>query len=318
MALPPIILARELKAIGMEGQLRSWLAHGAVERIIPGAYARREELAVLTPDDRYRLTVIATALLFPDNQFSHDSAAALWRLPTLGSWPASVHALAPRGPGGRSKKSVTRHCVGLDPEPHMIDGVTVTSLVRTLADIACQPSFGRAVVMLDDGIRQPTAGDWRDGTTAPTQQQVLAQLGDILPTPGHARARLAIEFADGASGSPGESLSRVQFRALGLPVPELQVPFHDYLGYIGTVDFYWRHLGLIGEFDGNSKYGDARRFARHLSAAEVFVAEKEREDRLRAVSSGFARWGWSVALNRPALGALLASRGLTSAQSARR
>ncbi len=317
MALPEIILTRELKSIGMENQLRSWLATGAVLRLLPGAYVRTEELARLSADDRYRLRVIATALLFPGTQFSHDSAAALWRLPSVGPWGTSVHAVAPRGTGGRSKAHLARHCVGLDPSPSEINGVKVTSFLRTLAEVACQRSFGRAVAMLDDGLRQPTTGEWREGTLAPTQQQVLAQLEELLPTPGHARGRLAIGFADGASGSPGESVSRVQFRALRLPIPELQVPFYDHLGYIGTVDFYWRERGLIGEFDGNSKYGDSRRFARHLTPAEVLVAEKEREDRLRAVSEGFVRWGWSTAMDRPALGALLASRGLTGSRPAR-
>ena len=105
-------------------------------------------------------------------------------------------------------------------------------------------------------------------------------------------------------------MSRVQIHALGLPAPELQVDFHDHEGLIGTVDFYWRHLGLVGEFDGYSKYGDKRRFARHLSAEEVLVAEKLREDRLRAVVDGVVRWDWKVALDRHELGARLARHGL--------
>lgn len=318
MKLPEIILTRELTAIGMDRQLRLWLESGVVRRMLPGAYVRVKEFAGLTVDERYRLLIAATALIFPENQFSHDSAAALWRLPSIGAWPEVAHALAPRGAGGRSKKFIVRHCIGLDLEPLEIDGVTTTSLTRTLADLACQPSFGRAVAMLDDGFRTPIEGDWRFGIVPPTKSEVLALLEDLLPVPGHARARRAIEFADAASGSAGESLSRVQFRALGLPSPQLQVKFYDYLGYIGTVDFYWPELGLIGEFDGHSKYGDARRFARHLSAQEVVVAEKEREDRLRAVSNDFVRWNWQTALHRPALGALMASHGLLGARSTRR
>lgn len=294
----------------MRRQLQTWHAKGEVQQLIPGAYVRTSAFRALGHDDRYRLLVIATAHLFPDNQFSHDSAAALWRLPSIGPWPRAVHALAPRSAGGRSKARIVRHGIGLDPAVTTLEGVTVTSLSRTLADVATGIRFGRAVAMLDDGLRTPLEGDYRFGTTTPTKQDVRDVLEPLGPIPGFARARLALDFADGRSQSAGESLSRVQMHALGLPAPELQVSFYDDAGFIGEVDFYWPHLGLIGEFDGHSKYGDARRFARHLSPQEVLIAEKEREDRLRAVAHGFARWNWQTAMNRHALGSLLAARGL--------
>ena len=310
MTYPEIFLTRELHAIGMGRQLQTWRTKGIVEQLFPGAYVRAADLAPLSADDRYRLLVIATARVFPDNQFSHDSAAALWRLPSVGPWPSAVHALAPRSAGGRSKARIVRHGIGLDPAPAAIDGASITSLARTLADAATGSRFGRAVAMLDDGLRSPIHGDYRESRQVPTKESVLEVLDSLGPVPGHSRARLALAFADGRSQSPGESVSRVQIRALGLPAPELQVPFYDRAGLIGEVDFYWEELGLIGEFDGNSKYGDSRRFAAHLTAQEVLIAEKVREDRLRAVAGGFARWNWTVALDRRALGQLLADRGL--------
>ena len=310
MPLPEIILSRELRALGMERQLRSWNARGIVRRIVPGAYARVAEWEALTADERYRLRVIATASLYPDNVFSHDSAAALWRLPSVGAWPDTVHAVAPRSAGGRSKAHIQRHCIGTDPDAVPVDGVTVTSLARTLADMACHRSFSRAVAMLDDGLRMPEAGEDRYGIVAPTKERVLLKLMELGRAPGYVRARRALEFADSGAQSPGESLSRVQIHALGLPAPLLQVEFSDSRGPIGTVDFFWPDLGLIGEFDGNSKYGDARRHARHLSPEMILLAEKEREDRLRGVSEGFVRWGWDVARDRRALGERLSARGL--------
>ena len=56
--------------------------------------------------------------------------------------------------------------------------------------------------------------------------------------------------------SPGESLSRVQMFVLNLPRPTLQHPMHDDAGRIGVVDFWWQ--GVVGEFDGRSKYGVPR------------------------------------------------------------
>jgi hypothetical protein len=101
--------------------------------------------------------------------------------------------------------------------------------------------------------------------------------------------------------------------ALRLPAPRLQATFRDSEGRM-DVDFYWEELGLVGEFDGLSKYGDARRFDAGLTAAEVVVAEKHREDRLRRIVGGVVRWGWSVALDRRALAERLAAHGLRSAR----
>jgi len=317
MTFPEILLTRELRPLGMRRQLQTWHANGVVEQLLPGAYVRTTELRSLGPDDRYRLLVIATALLFPSDQFSHDSAATLWRLPSIGPWPAAVHALAPRSGGGRSTARIVRHGIGLDPSATTLERVNVTSLVRTLADVATGPRFGRAVAMLDDGLRPPIEGDFRLGLTTPTKDAVLEVLRSLGSVPGYARGNLAIDFADGRSQSAGESLSRVQMHALRLPAPDLQVSFYDDAGFIGDVDFYWPELGLIGEFDGHSKYGDARRFARHLSSQQVLIAEKEREDRLRAVSGGFVRWNWRTAVNRRALGQLLAARGLRPIRIAR-
>ena len=310
MTSPTIILTRELNAMGMERDRRTRLAQGSVRRIRHGVYVPTAEYATLTADEKYRLEVAAVAHLLPDTQFSRDSAAALWRLPTLGPWPSEVHASAPRSSGGRSGALVRRHGLGLDPRPAVIDGITVTSLTRTLAEMACDRSFPRAVVALDAGLRAPELGDFLWGTPTPTREDVVAELATLGRLSRSVTGLRSTAFADGLSGSPGESLSRVHIHALGLPTPALQVDFHDDRGLIGTVDFYWRHLGLIGEFDGHSKYGDKRRFARHLSAQEVLVAEKNREDRLRAVTNGLVRWDWAVARDRRALGARLARHGL--------
>lgn len=318
MPLPEILLSRELAALGMDRQLRAWRAHGTVHRIIPGAYVKAPDYFALGSDDRYRLLVTATSLVLPGTQFSHDSAAALWRLPSLGSWPASVHAAAPREGGGRSTALLARHSLGLDPRAIDIDGVTVTSLARTLADAACQRSFARAVVMLDDGLRAHSDGEYRYGMPPSTKDAVILALDSLGKPVGHARAARAIAFADSASGSAGESLSRVQMLALRVPMPQLQVPFYDHDGLIGITDYYWPELDIAGEFDGHSKYGDARRHARGLSPEQILIAEKTREDRLRRVVSGVVRWDWATALDRRALGGRLARAGIAPAKPVRR
>ena len=139
--------------------------------------------------------------------------------------------------------------------------------------------------------------------------RVEAVLDALTPYPSSVRARKVIDFSTGKSGSLGESLSRVQFHALGIVPPELQVPFHDGDGLIGYADFYWPELDLIGEFDGEVKYRD-KRYLRGTLPIDALIREKVREDRLRRVVRAFTRWGWSTALDSARLEQHLAPFGL--------
>jgi hypothetical protein len=325
MSTPSIYLSSQYAAIGADRDLRRRCDRGELVRVAPGAYVEAEQWAQLGQDARYRLTVAAAARRAgPEVQFSHDSAAALWRLPSFGPWPAVIHTLHERSTGGRSHHGIRTHCLGLDPNPHTIDGATVTSLARTLVDMAGQRHFTRAVAMVDDGLRtldeqhprfaiaQGTTLNTPDLALSPTKLELHSLIDALDPFPGVARARRTVDFADGLSGSVGESLSRVQFLALGYPMPELQVPFYDEQGYIGTVDFYWPQLDLIGEFDGKSKYGDERLYQRGLTAQQIVLIEKSREDRLRRRVRDLARWDWAIAYDRFRLDARLRPHGLVA------
>jgi hypothetical protein len=96
---------------------------------------------------------------------------------------------------------------------------------------------------------------------------------------------------------------------LRFPAPQLQVPFYDEEGFIGYADFYWPELGLIGEFDGAVKYRD-KVYLRGRLPEVVVIDEKRREDRMRRVSSSFARWDWATALDRRLLAQRLTPFGL--------
>jgi hypothetical protein len=176
-------------------------------------------------------------------------------------------------------------------------------------DIAMTSSFARAVGMADDAMRPPARGEYRFGTDAVDRAALITMLDDRQQHRGATKARRALDFADGLSGSPGESVSRVNFHLVGIAPPLLQVPFYDSLGLIGYADFYWPNLDLIGEFDGRVKYR-AQIYLRGRLPEEVVWAEKQREDRLRRVSSGLVRWGWDVATRPRALVERLAPYGL--------
>jgi len=315
MTNPTFFLTREADHLASARELRRRFAAGLLTRVVVGVYMDRGEWEAMSADDRYRARVRAIALTSPPgSQFSHDSAAAMLSLPSLQPWPTKAHQLALRGSGGTSNTLITRHGMGLDPGCLEIDGVTVTSLARTLIDMSCTTTFVRAVAMVDDGLRLPREGDprWALGIPGATKDELDAEMARLSPYRGLVKAAAAIEFADGGSGSPIESFARVQFRALGLPAPELQVEFLDERGSIGFADFYWRELDLVVEVDGRSKYGAGRRYQTGMSTEQIVLAEKDREDRMRRVVTSFGRLTWPQIKDRRVLATRLRPFGLVA------
>ena len=303
---PTLFLSREAERLGSSRQLRKLHDRGALIRVATGVFAPIAEWKGLSVDAQYRVRVRAASLISgPESQFSHDSAAAMWRLPSIGPWSADVHELTERAFGGTSRAGIRRHALGLDPNPAVVDDVTITSLSRTLVDISCAGPFVRAVAMVDCGLR-----DDDDGRGASTKLQLLNMMDALEPHRGLARARKVVDFASPLSGSPGESFSRVQFLALGYPDPRQQVEFWDEEGFIGFVDFFWPELGLICEFDGRSKYGKQRQYQRDMTLDQILMREKLREDRLRRVSRSFVRLDWAKVSDRRRLAAYLRPHGL--------
>lgn len=297
-----IVLARELVRLGVDdAAYRKASARGEVVRVHRGAYMDAGEWRLLDRHERYRLRVVAALLASRGNPVaSHASAAALWRLPIIGQWPELVHVLASRATGTRTENGFRRHAVGLeDVEVVELDGVRVTGLRRTLLDLAATSTFASAVASVDYALRHKL-----------TTTSVLRRYFENLP---HAQLRKRVnrvlDFATPLAGSPGESLSRANIHELGFPAPELQVMFTDRGGRVGDVDFWWRMANLIGEFDGLVKYTRAA-YMQGRPIEEIVIAEKIREDRLRALGPSVSRWLWGVALRPRELYAHLSSAGL--------
>jgi hypothetical protein len=281
---------------------------GAETRVAHGVYADAVQWGSLDRRARYiaRVEAIArTRLRRP--VVSHWSAAALHGLPVVSQKLDAVHITAPEASGGRSYPGVTMHCVPLcDEEVVEVNGLLVTSLARTLIDIAASATAVSSVPALDHALHLD-----RGNQKPPllTKAELWDAHSRRMPFVGHARARTAIEFAVATSDSPLESVSRVNMREIGFPVPELQHRFDDHRGLIGFSEFYWPEYRLVGEADGQSKYTDPK-YRRGRSLEQVLLDEKERADRIRALGETVSRWGWSTAINPRALRAHLLAAGL--------
>lgn len=207
---------------------------------------------------------------------SHVSAVAAHGLPWLHPWPDAVHVTVPKSQYRSGSASLKLHTRPFGPDD-VVDhaGVRFTSVARTVADVALLGDLRTAVVVADAALRRGVP-----------RQRLVRAVGGTAHDRGRATASLVLDLADGRSGSPAESLTRVVFRELGLPAPVLQQTFVvDGLRY--DVDFWFPEQGVIVEVDGRAKYTQDR-YRNGRSATEVFIDEKRRHERLLTVPG--VRW----------------------------
>jgi hypothetical protein len=311
------VLARDMRAFGRTAELVREVRGGALTPVIRGVY-RHSQAATddlqRAGDDAFLARVRATQLLNPEPLvYTGYAAAAIWGLPVVGGWPNRVQVTTPPAAGGRSSLAVARSHLGNVPgEPVVFeerDGLRVVSLARTVVDIGRTATFGQAVAVTDAALAGQAKTAWRAARFPVTKDQLRDELSRLRRAAGSMKCQTVLEFANGASGSPGESVSRAGIHLLGFPRPQLQVRFTDSDGLIGIVDFWWPETGLIGEFDGYGKYLRDE-FTSGRPADQIVMDEKRRENRLRALGPRMSRWGWSVAWSLPSLRTQLEAAGL--------
>jgi hypothetical protein len=219
---------------------------------------------------------VALAVSGSDAVASHHSAAAIHALELLGRRPGETVALTrpPGSAGGRTGGPGIRLHIAALPAGHVVNhrGLPVTSVARTVVDLARASSFRAGVVAADSALR--------------SRQASKADLDLCITTcarwPGIQNARRVVAFADARAESVLESISRVAFDDLGLPSPDLQAWVGDNDEIIGRADFLWRAYRTVGEADGALKYGDPARA----------MAQLERDARLRAAGFEVVHFTW--------------------------
>lgn len=309
-----LVLTADLRDLGVTTQqIRDSIGLRVLVPVRRGVFIRAARWAVLRPEERHRELVRSIRYTSGrDLTVCRWSAAVMHGLPVVGVVPDRVHALDPEVAGGSSNRFLASHRgEPEDPDSIVIDGVRVTSLARTATDLAIHSPMLASVPALDQVLRVADEalseiGHW---TSGPEREQLIELLDELAPRRGRRRAAESIGFADAHSMSVGESVSRVQMHRLGFAAPELQRRFILRRGRFADVDFWWRTVRAIGEFDGQIKYLDAR-FREGRAADEVVLREKQREDELRRQSDRFIRWDWACALDSARFGALLSASGI--------
>lgn len=279
--------------------LRKLAGRGELRQVWRGVYVPASVWDALGLDERRRLTIAAVAARSGRPPvFSHTSAADLLGIPTTGRRDGAVDVLTSTRNGSRREHGFAKHATRA-PELEIVEleGMRVTSIARTVVELAMALPFREAIA----------AADWAMKEGVP-REVLLALLDELATGASWKRCARVVRFADARSGSPDESKSRALIDELGFPVPDLQHRFDDAFGLIGYVDFFWSDAALIGEFDGVIKLTDPG-MLRGRTPLEVVREEKRREDRLRATGPLVVRWGHEdLSLQR--LGTILFGAGL--------
>jgi very-short-patch-repair endonuclease len=253
--------AAEWREAGLtQAQLRSMTRSGDLVRVWHAVYATRSavEWSKLSAARAHALVVMAAAAsVGRDSVASHQSAA---RIHGLDLFPAPQDIVtvtrSPVRKGGRLKsEGIFFHTAAL-PDDHVTRrlGACVTTVPRTVVDLARTSPFMSAVVTADSALRA--------GLT--TQEGLRTVCHECPRWPGIRQARRVVDFANPGAESVLESCARVVFHEQGLEAPELQFTVTG-PGFRYSVDFYWPKYRVIAEADGAIKYADQRAAIRQLN-----------------------------------------------------
>lgn len=128
-------------------QLEAAIARGLYRRVARGFYLHRTDWDSLTSEEVYLARVLALAASYPGIIFSHQTAALLHGLP-LESLPETVHVYCYHRT--RAKDYTVHHGeLHLPTDTTVLaPGIRITSLERTLTDLAEKPSTQRYRIKL--------------------------------------------------------------------------------------------------------------------------------------------------------------------------
>lgn len=268
-------------------RLRTLAGNGDLVKMRRGVYATKTAVdEAESPRARHRLDAGAVVVaLGLDAVVSHQSAAFLQGLDLLGlredETPSKV-TLTRSGAGRRNRTGIDGAvCYAAElPSAHVHwrDGLQMTTVQRTVVDLARTLPFMDAVVVADSALRVHQF----------TESEYAPFLESCSGWPGATRAREVVEFADPGTDSPFESCLRVFLRDWGFSPPETQATIHGRTDDF-VVDFLFRAEKTVVEADGDLKY----------TTQEDALKRLARDEALRHVGYKVVHVRWSEAFKDP-------------------
>jgi predicted transcriptional regulator of viral defense system len=149
-----IVFTKSLRTVGLDShEISRMRQRGDLVPVRRGAYARDR------PDDQtaeqaHRRLILATVPQLEDGAvLSHASAAVLHGLPTWSSAIDRMHVTRDRSGGGRRRPVVHVHGAPLRAQDlAVVDGIAVTSVARTVLDLARTVPMEQAVAAGDRAL----------------------------------------------------------------------------------------------------------------------------------------------------------------------
>jgi hypothetical protein len=153
---------------------------------------------------------------------------------------------------------------GIEPdEICLVEGISVTTPVRTAVDLARRYPLSTAVAAVDALAR----------ATRISVDEILAAA--VQPgRHGMARARKALTLVDPGAESPRETWLRLVIIRAGFPRPETQVPVYNEFGVlIGEVDLGWRQMRIAVEYEGKHHRMSRAAFDRDIRRMDELIEQ---------------------------------------------
>jgi hypothetical protein len=181
-----------------------------------------------------------------------------------------------------------------DDEVCVVDGMPVTTPVRTAFDIGRQNGLKNAVARLDALAR----------ATGVQQADIAALAKRKRGARGIVQLREALDLVDGGAESPQETLTRLVLIDGGLPRPHTQIAVRNGVGYpFARIDMGWPQFHVGVEYDGTQHWIDpAQR-----------TSDIDRLAELEALGWPIIRVGAELLRNRPSVVVDRATRALRAA-----
>ncbi len=255
---------------------------GDLARVRPGVYATPGDAATDITTRHVIAVHAAMAKQRTNAVVSHVSAAAIHGLPLWDLSLAQVHLTQPGTAGGHTTRRRHQHMAHLSPaQVTEVGGLPVSTVARTIVDLARTVQFDRAVAVGDAALNNAMT----------TVDELLTEIERLPGRSGAKRARAAVLAMDPRSESIGESWSRIVMDRAGLPPRDLQRVIRVNGDLLGRADYFFDEHGIVGEFDGRVKY--SRQIDDPRDPGEIAWDEKKREDRLRDAGLEVMRWTWA-------------------------
>ncbi len=234
-----VVAVWQLRRLGLTQDEIDYRARiGRLHRIHRGVYA--VGYRTLTPKGHRMAAVLAYG---PDAVLSHRSAAAHWE---IGQPTATIHVTKPKSTRGR--KGIRVHTGVMHPEDIAIrDGIPVTSVARTILDLASVLNQDRLTRLIEEADRK--------------ERFDLMALERAMARRPHASGTSRLNATLAAYRGPADTRSKLErdFRALilkaGLPEPQYNVVVAGL-----SVDVYWPQWKLVVELDGDPYHDNPRAY----------------------------------------------------------